>query len=337
MHAGTGLSHRDLGRERHLDSIGVGDLAQHPLGQHHLIGRVAHVHGQEFDFLLDHLTPVRNEVTDLRVGILDGAAHAHQVCQGLRSHVLPLREGAGLVVAALRFDAEESVLRREQVVLELAERLQGGARLRLEGALGLAQDLLRCRGEGRAAHVVEATQELHRGQHRKGAQEGCRQARDDVEVRGGRLDEAEQGGSVDAFAEREDPIKVCFGLNRKIEGFEAPIPADVAKVHHRDPIVFDIADDVSLRELLGRLSERLNEGVRVEGDGVGRKHLTLLIENDLFHMIMSHIAAPNSSYPASLEFVEAAFHRACELFPSSKAREPSSATPFPTGVRIGHE
>jgi len=54
-------------------------------------------------------------------------------------------------------------------------------------------------------------------------------------------------------------------------------------------------------------------------------------------MIMSHIAAPNSSYSASLEFVEAAFHRACDLFPSSKAREPSSATPFPTGVRIGHE
>ena len=94
----------------------------------------------------------------------------------------------------------------------------------------------------------------------KGAQEGCRQARDHVEVRGGRLDEAEQGGSVDAFAEREDTIEVRFGLNRKIEGFEAPIPTDVAKVHHRDPIVFDIADDVSLRELLGRLSEAPERG-----------------------------------------------------------------------------
>ncbi len=37
-------------------------------------------------------------------------------------------------------------------------------------------------------------------------------------------------------------------------------------------------------------------------------------------MIMSHIAAPNSSYPASLEFVEAAFHRACKLFPSRVIR-----------------
>ena len=30
--------------------------------------------------------------------------------------------------------------------------------------------------------------------------------------------------------------------------------------------------------------------------------------------------APNSSYPASLEFVETAFHRACELFPSRVIR-----------------
>ena len=70
---------------------------------------------------------------------------------------------------------------------------------------------------------------------------------------GGRLDEGEERGSVDAFTEGEDAVEMRLGLNRKVKGLEPAISADVAKVEHRDPIVFDVSDNVDnvgLRELL---------------------------------------------------------------------------------------
>ena len=228
----------------------MGDLAQHPLGQHHLIGCGARVYGQELDLLLDHLTPIRHEVTDLGVGVFDGAPHAHQVEQGLGTYVLPLRERPRLVVATLGFDPEQRVLRGEEVVLEFAEGLEGAACLCLEGALSLAQDLLRGRGQGRSAHIVETAQELHRGDRGERVEERGGQARYHVQVGGRCLDEGEERGSVDALTEGEDAVEMCLGLNRKVKGLEPTISADVAKVEHRDPIVFDVSDDVGLRELL---------------------------------------------------------------------------------------
>ena len=110
VHARPGLTDRDLRRERDVNAVGVGDFAQHPLGEHHLVGGIEGVHGQEFDLLLDHLATVGHKVTDLRVGVLDRASHGHQVQQGFRAHALPLREGARFVVAALRFDGEQVLL-----------------------------------------------------------------------------------------------------------------------------------------------------------------------------------------------------------------------------------
>ena len=120
----------------------MGDLAQHPLGQDHLVGRVHHVDRQELDLLLDHLAALDDEVPDLGVRVFDGAAHTHQVKQGFGAHILPLRERTGLVVAALLFDTEEGFFRGEEVVLEFTEGLESATRVFLEGALCLAQDLL---------------------------------------------------------------------------------------------------------------------------------------------------------------------------------------------------
>ena len=138
VHARARLADRDLGREGHLDAIGVGNLTQHPLGQDHLVGRVHRVDRQELDLLLDHLAALDDEVSDLGVGVFDGAPHTHQVKERLGAHVLPLGERAGLVVAALRFDAEEGLFGGEEVILELAEGFEGAARVLLEGALCLA-------------------------------------------------------------------------------------------------------------------------------------------------------------------------------------------------------
>ena len=94
VHARSGLADGDLGREGDLDAVGVGDLAQHPLGEDHLISGVHHVDGQEFNFLLDHLPTISNEVADLGVRVLHGTSHTHQVEEGFSTHVFPLREGA---------------------------------------------------------------------------------------------------------------------------------------------------------------------------------------------------------------------------------------------------
>ena len=176
----------------------MGDLAQHPLGQDHLVGRIHRVDRQELDLLLDHLAALDDEVSDLGVGVFDGAPHTHQVKQGFGAHVLPLRERTGLVIAALLFDTEEG----------FAEGLEGATRVFLESALCFAQDLLGGRGQGGAVDVVEAAEEFQGGDGGEGAQERRRQARDDVEVRGGRVDEGEQGGAVDTFAEGEDTVEV---------------------------------------------------------------------------------------------------------------------------------
>ena len=89
-----------------MNAIGMGNFAQHPFGEHHLVGRVQGVDGQELDLLLNHLTSVGNEVTDLGMGVLHRGADGNEVCECLRAHVLPLREGTGLVVAALGLDGE---------------------------------------------------------------------------------------------------------------------------------------------------------------------------------------------------------------------------------------
>ena len=267
-----------------MNAVGVGDFAQHPLGEHHLVGGIQGVHGQEFDLLLDHLATVGHEVTDLRVGVLDRASHGHQVQQGFRAHALPLREGARFVVPALRFDGEQVLLLGEEVVLEFAEGLQLAARLFLQGALSLAQNLLRRRGQGLTVDVVEAAQDIQGRNMREGVEEGRGQAGHDVQVRGGRLDEGEERRAVDALPQRQHTVQVSLGLDREVQRLQATISSDIAQVEHPDAVVLDIADDVGFRKFLRRLSEGSHEGVGTEGNGVGRQHEALLFEYDWVHV-----------------------------------------------------
>ena len=62
---------------------------------------------------------------------------------------------------------------------------------------------------------------------------------------------------------------MCFGSDREVQGFEPTVSPDVAKVQHRDVVVFDVSDDVGLRQLLRWLSEGLHKRVWAEGNGVG--------------------------------------------------------------------
>ena len=176
------MSDGDLRGEGDLDAVGVGHLAEHPLGEHHLICRVAGIDREELNLLLNHLTPVRNEVTDLRVRVLDRAAHANEMQEGFRSYILPLREGTRFVIPPLGFHGEKLLLGGKEVVLELPQGLQLAAGILLERALSLAQDLLWSRGKGSPVDIVEPAQDVEGGDRRKGVQERGRQARHDVQV-----------------------------------------------------------------------------------------------------------------------------------------------------------
>ena len=77
-------------------------------------------------------------------------------------------------------------------------------------------------------------------------------------------------------------------LDRKVEGLEASVSADVPQVEHRDVVVLDIADDVGFRELLGLFAEGLDKGIGVEGKVVIRQHGSLLVEHDWLHTIVTH-------------------------------------------------
>ena len=115
---------------------------------------------------------------------------------------------------------------------------------------------------------------------REGIEERRGHARHDIQVRGGRLDECEQRGTVDAFSERQHPVQVSLGLDREVQGLQTPIPSDIAEVEHLDVIVFDVADDVGFREFLRGLSEGLHQRVGVQRHCVSRQHKTLLFEYD---------------------------------------------------------
>ena len=280
VHARSGLPHGDLRREGDMNAIGMGNFAQHPLGEHHLVGSIQRIDGQELDLLLHHLTPVRDEVTDLGMGVLHRATDGNEVREGLRAHFLPLGEGPGFVVAALRLDGEQLFFLREEVVLEFTEGLQLAARLLLECSLSLPQDFLGRRGQGATVNIVEAAQDIEGRDVREGVEERGSHARHDIQVRGGRLDECEQGGTVDALSESQHPIEVSLGLDREVQGLQASVPSDVAEVEHLDAIVLDIADDVGFRKLLRGLSEGLHERVGVQRHCVSRQHETLLFEYD---------------------------------------------------------
>ena len=71
-----------------------------------MVGGVAGIYRQEFDFLLDHLAPIGNKVTHLGVGVFNCAAHLGQVFEGFGAHVGELREGGSFVVTALLFYRE---------------------------------------------------------------------------------------------------------------------------------------------------------------------------------------------------------------------------------------
>ena len=141
---------------------------------------------------------------------------------------------------------------------------------------------------------------------REGVEEGRGQAGHDVQVGGGRLDKSEERRAINAFPQRQHTIQMRLGLDREVQRLQATVASDVAQVEHPDAVVLDIADYVSFRKILRRLSEVSNERIWTEGNGVGRQHEALLLEYDWVH-ISTTIVDPFNK-PDSREII-ATFHQ----------------------------
>ena len=180
------------------------------------------------------------------------------------------------MVSALRLDREQAFLRGEQVVLKLAEGFEPAARRVLQGLLRLAQNLLRRAGQRISVDVVEPAHDVEAWDRIEGIEECGAQLRHNVKVRTGGVDEIEERGSVHALPHRQHPVKVGGGLNRKVEGFEPAVAADVAEVEHRYVALADESKDVGPREPVRGLPDFLDERVWVQSQRVGLEHVFLL-------------------------------------------------------------
>ena len=266
VQSAAGLAGDDLGGEAHFQVVPVGHLPHRPLGRHQLVGGVLDGHRQELDLVLHHLQVPGDDVAHLGMAVLDLAAHLADHLHGLPAHQAPLGEGMGLVVAPLLDDRVDAVHFREQVVLQLAQglHLQPGARL--QGALGLLQDVLGGALQGIPVAVVEAADQVEGGHLGERVDEGGAEPGHHVQVAGIRLHEREQAGAVDALAHGQDPVQVGPAVDDEVQLLQAAVPGHVAEVDHPDVVLLDEPDEVTPGELPSRLLQGLDHLVGIQGE-----------------------------------------------------------------------
>ena len=138
----TGFTGGDFGGEGHIQVSTEGQIADHPLGHHQLVGSIEHGNGQELDLvlLIDHAVLLK--VTHLTVAVLDLSTGLGDVVHALLAETVGLGVGHRLVIAVLVTGRVVSNRRADNVVFQLAHGLIFHAGHLAEGLGGLAQRLL---------------------------------------------------------------------------------------------------------------------------------------------------------------------------------------------------
>ena len=152
----------------------VGDLAHHPLGQDEVVGGLLDGHGLELDLVLHELSVGLEDVADLAMDVLQRNAHRSEVSEHLLADLLALREGRRLLVAALLLDGIDPLRLVDEVVLQLAEGLEGQPGLFGQRDGCTSDDLLARVGQRFAVLVVEGAQDVERGPLAEGVEKGVR-------------------------------------------------------------------------------------------------------------------------------------------------------------------
>ena len=110
----------------------------------------------------------------LAAKVLHCNAHRREVSEHLLADLLALREGRRLLVAALLLDGIDPLGRVDEVVLQLAEGLEGQPRLLGQRDGCTSNDLLARVGQRFAVLVVEGAQDVERGPFAEGLRKAVR-------------------------------------------------------------------------------------------------------------------------------------------------------------------
>ena len=265
MESRTCLAFGDFWSEAGIEAVFVGEVANHPFGQHQLVGCVFHVGGEELDFVLLVDAAVEAEIAHFRVAVFDFAADECDVVHALGAETVEFCERCRFMVAFLvygRIHLRLFVFGSRHIVFELAHRLVRHAGGFGEGFLGLVQRIFRRTFEALAVFVEERAEETQRGQFGERVDEGRAQARYDVQVAAARLDEGEETGAVHTLSGGEDGVEVLFVRDDEVQRFQPAVCGRIHEVDHADAVVLDECGDVGERKFRSRFSDEGLHGVR---------------------------------------------------------------------------
>ena len=193
------LAGSNLRCEGYVVVVFVCQVADNPLGNHQLIGRIGGLHGQELNLVLLVRHAIEREVAHLRVTILDLTTSLCDVSHALRAELVELGVGCRLVITLLVGCGEEACVGSHNIVLQLAHSLELHACDLVEGLACLAKCILGRTLQREAILVKIRAEHCQCRNLSKGVKESGREAGQDVEVAAASFDEGEEARSIDTL------------------------------------------------------------------------------------------------------------------------------------------
>ena len=138
----TSLTCGDLRGKGDVVVVFVSKVADDPLCNHQLIGRLGSLHGQELNLVLLVRYAIEREVTYLRVTILDLTTCLCDVGHALRAELVELGVGCRLVITLLVGGGEETCIGSHNIILQLAHSLELHACDLIKGLARLVECIL---------------------------------------------------------------------------------------------------------------------------------------------------------------------------------------------------
>ena len=265
VHAGSGLAGRDLRSEGDVESPLVGEVPDDPFRQQELVGGRRHRIGQEFDLVLLIDLSVQGEVAHFAVSVFDLAAGLGDPDHAGAAEIVQLGEGLGFVVTLLVGGGEQGIGVGDDVILQLAHRLERHSGGLVESVLGPHQGLVGGAVEGLSVLVEETAQEAEGWNFVERIHESGPVPRKDVQVAVAGFDEGrKEAGTVYAFPFGQDGLGVGEIVDGEIQRLDAAVFGGVHEIDHPDSFFPDESEQIGTGELSGKLAQESHYLVRVE-------------------------------------------------------------------------
>ncbi len=264
VQARAGLSGGNLRGEGDVVAHLIGQVADNPLGNHQLVGRVLGLHGQELNLVLLVNHAVDGEVAHLGVAVLNLSAGLCDVGHALGAELVELGVWGRFVIALLVCGGEHLLVRSDDVILQLAHGLELHARHAVEGLASLAQGVLGRAFQQFAVLVEVGAEHGQGGDFGKGVEEGGADAGQHIEVAAAGLYEGEEAAAVHSLATGEDGVQIGHVVDDEVQRLQPAVAGGIHEVDHPDVVLADKADDVCLGKFLAGLSEEGHQFVGIQ-------------------------------------------------------------------------